>query len=237
MMPISANIRDMGKSKDRKHLVGWGARIRSVRKNLGMSQTEFAQAVGTGQSTISRWEAEDDEPLAHNWDRMAELSGLSRSYIRYGELGDALATVPLKRLLVRGAVQAGAWREAMEWPEDDWKPFPVPAESARYPGIPLFGLEVRGNSMDEIFPEGTILGCINLIHNPVDITPGKYVIVQRINDTGEVEATVKEIHQDEEGTIWLVPRSTDPRHKAWIRADENGHVQIVALVATATRDY
>jgi phage repressor protein C with HTH and peptisase S24 domain len=64
---------------------GWGQRIRALRRALGLNQSQFAVQMGTGQSSVSRWENEQDEPLPHNWERMAELGGSSPAALRYGE--------------------------------------------------------------------------------------------------------------------------------------------------------
>jgi transcriptional regulator with XRE-family HTH domain len=220
-----------------------GERTKTRRIELGLVQADLAKKVGVSQQAIEQLENGEVQRPRYVAD-LAQALGVSLKWLQ-GKTDDKaphLAAADLGTLMVRGFVQAGVWREALEWPADEWKAVPVQATSSRYPGVPLFGLEVRGNSMNEIFPEGTVLGCINLIHHPADVTPSKpgrptYVVVERINDHGEVEATVKELHLDDQGVVWLVPRSTDPNHKAWIRADENGHLRIVALVATATQEF
>lgn len=150
-------------------------------------------------------------------------------------------------VVVVGSVQAGAWREAMEWEYADRFIAPLPLQDPRYPGIPLFGLRVDGNSVNKKYPNGTIVGCIDLIQNPVNVEPGRYVVVQRMNKEGLVEATIKQLEIGEDGGWWLWPRSTDPEHQAPIKLPKNStwdtetgtanDVRIIALVVGGwTRD-
>lgn len=115
----------------------------------------------------------------------------------------------LGAIMVRGAVEAGMWRDAIEWPQSEWYQAPV-SGNPEYPRARQFGLEVRGPSMNLIYPSGTILVCVPVedFHHP--ITPPKRVIAVRWAING-VEATVKELRQDERGAYWLWPRSDDPR--------------------------
>lgn len=142
---------------------------------------------------------------------------------------------------VLGTVEAGVWAEALEWPREDWKVAPV----AKIPGHSAarqFGLEVRGPSMDELYPPGSIVVCVKLIDLGRDPRPGERVIVQRRSDLG-VEATVKELRQDEHGTYWLWPRSRHPEFQQPWKLQHNGEpdqagvdgLQIVALVVGSYR--
>lgn len=121
--------------------------------------------------------------------------------------------VRLKKIQVRGAVQAGAWRESVEWPLDDWFSVTVP-EDERYPTARVFGLQVRGSSMDRYYPEGTIVLAISFFDVGRPPQPGERVVVLRRSPTGEFEATLKEYETDRQGRHLLWPRSTDPEFQA-----------------------
>jgi transcriptional regulator with XRE-family HTH domain len=120
--------------------------------------------------------------------------------------------VQLSAIPVRGFVQAGNWREAIEWDASSWYSLTVPADE-RYPGVDRFGLEVRGTSMDRLYPEGTILVCVRFMDLVRMPKPGERVICLRRSVTGEMEATVKEYQVDEKGRHVLWPRSHDPEHQ------------------------
>lgn len=123
-----------------------------------------------------------------------------------------VAAIPndLNYVMVRGAVEAGAWKEAVEWPEEDWYPVPAVPMPA-YTHLPQFALEVRGPSMSRIYPDGSVLICVLLLHLGRDPKPGERVVVER-RKRGFVEATVKEF-AIESGVPKLYPRSDHPKHQ------------------------
>ena len=150
-------------------------------------------------------------------------------------IGGGLRSTTLRWVSVVGDVQAGAWREALEWEKSRWYPAPV-AAVRRFAHLPQFGLEVVGPSMNELWPDGSIVICVKLIDLGRDATPGEKVVVLRRQGNGQIEATLKELRQDPQGAFWLWPRSKDPNfQQPWCLArpdahDDNDDLRIVALV-------
>ena len=144
--------------------------------------------------------------------------------------------------MVRGAVEAGAYREAIEWPEADWYPVGV-AGVREYAHYPQLALEVRGPSMNAIYPDGSIIVCVSFIDLQRQPKPGERVVVERRRGT-LVEATVKEFVV-EDGAPKLYPRSDHPAHQSPIALqaelndgeDENQdeEIRITALVIGSFR--
>ncbi|MGE4079596.1 MAG: S24 family peptidase [Reyranella sp.] len=135
---------------------------------------------------------------------------------------------------VIGAVEAGAWGEAVEWPEEDKYTIPY-FETKEWAGAAKYALEVYGPSMNKVYAEGTILICVPIVHVDRNPVPGERVIVQRRTKHGLYEATVKEFQLDDRGQPWLWPRSTHPEHQTPLRfpegdLDGEDSVSIVALV-------
>lgn len=62
-----------------------GERIRALRKELDLTQIEFAAAIGTTQSAVSKWERRDETPADVYVERIAALTGTTAGFIRYGE--------------------------------------------------------------------------------------------------------------------------------------------------------
>jgi SOS-response transcriptional repressor LexA len=127
----------------------------------------------------------------------------------------SLIVVPIQ---VVGHVQAGAWTTALEWPED--QRFDVSAMAPRWMSMhPLLGLEVRGDSMNLVYPEGTILTCIPF--DRLDRAPRRleHLVVAEVDEHGNQESTVKEYQVDRNGVAWLAPRSDNPEHQTPIRLD------------------
>ncbi len=83
------------------------ARIRALRKSLGLSQASFASRVGVDQSNVSRWESgapPDDTHIV----RLAALAGQHPAAFRYGRLPETDSEAPPShRVSVVGYVGAG----------------------------------------------------------------------------------------------------------------------------------
>lgn len=117
---------------------------------------------------------------------------------------------------VAGHVEAGAFREAVEWDRSRWYSVDVPVPD-RFRRIAK-ALEVRGSSMDLEYRPGAILVWVDFL----DFRPPRnedHVIVYSQHKDGLIEATVKELRVSEDGKRWLWPRSTKPEHQAPIDCD------------------
>jgi transcriptional regulator with XRE-family HTH domain len=92
---------DLSQAKD------LAARIRVLRKSLGLSQARFAKRVGVDQSNVSRWEngaLPDDAHIV----RLAELAGRHPAAFRYGRIPEAGSEPPPTAMVpVVGYVSAG----------------------------------------------------------------------------------------------------------------------------------
>lgn len=211
-------------------------KVRRLRLSLGLNQSEFADIMRVTQGSVSRWE-NGSLPDAVALSKLAELAGTSVQDLLAGE-----ADSPFLRqsniLMVKGAVAAGVFKEAMEWPESEWFAY-IGGSHIQVDPKRRFGLKVEGESMNELYPHGTILDCVSVF----DSSPprsGQHVIVLRSQAGDGVEATVKEFILDQEGRYWLVPRSNHPAFQAPIPVDDpNGgdddEVRIIAVVVGSYR--
>lgn len=115
---------------------------------------------------------------------------------------------------VIGQVQAGTWRPALEWSGSDRFHVSVPQHPI-LGKIQRYALMVNGDSMDKVYPHGTIIIVASYIDIGRNPRPGERVIcVRRDLATGEFEATVKEYAQGLDGQHMLWPRSNNPEHQA-----------------------
>lgn len=55
--------------------------LAAVRVNTGMSQAEWAKALGYDKGTIFKWEKGQSEPTASALRKMSDLSGIPMDYI------------------------------------------------------------------------------------------------------------------------------------------------------------
>ena len=110
---------------------------------------------------------------------------------------------------VRGEVQAGVWKEALELPLEDRFRITTVIEPAQY-RQKAYGLRNCGNSMNEFYADGDILICVSIWDLDDAILHEDHVIVHRVDKNGLHEATCKEVRVDDSGRGWLVARSSDP---------------------------
>lgn len=145
-----------------------------------------------------------------------------------GEVAQSLEMRPVE---VIGHVQAGYWTEAFEWEEEDRYVVAVPADAA-LASFKLYGAEMRGASMDKWRPEGTIVVFTDQVEIGEEPRVDSRYVVERTNSAGEHECTVKKLWQDEDGVVWLLPESSDPRFQEPIQVtgDEGDTVRILGRV-------
>lgn len=121
---------------------------------------------------------------------------------------------------VSGHVEAGSFREAVEWDRSRWYAIdvPVPERFQRR----ARALEVRGNSMNLEYRPGAVVIWVDYL----DFRPprhGDHVIVYSYSaQDGEIEATIKELRVVE-GKQWLWPRSDDPEHQQPVQIETPPH--------------
>jgi SOS-response transcriptional repressor LexA len=158
-------------------------------------------------------------------------------------VGSPLGLPTLRLVKVIGAVQAGDWREAIEWPDDE-QSYVYANVDPYFVGMTIFALQVRGSSMNRLYPEGTVLICASTVELPQGFVfeSGDKVIVRRRDRSGLYEATVKEYVVQPDGTVFLWPRSDDPNHQQpWALPngaephDESDDLRIIGLVINSTR--
>lgn len=211
--------------------MGYLDHLAEIRKRLGLSQAALAEKLGVEQPTVQRWEKGKREPDLAQLISLANVLGVEPGALLSGAVSAAVGP----RLFVKGEVAAGVWRSAVELPEDEWQSFngrsDVTADMQH-----RFGLRIVGDSMNELYPHGTIVECVSLFGR-AEAVPGKRVVVVRTDIHGQYEATVKEL-VEQDGELWLVPRSTNPAHRPIrLNAAEDGIVEtrIAAVVVASVR--
>jgi SOS-response transcriptional repressor LexA len=216
---------------------GASARLKNARKRSGYpSAKAAAEAMGVPVATYIQHENGGRGFPADRAERYARFYRVPPEWLLFGK-GSVTHVELGPRLFVIGEVAAGVWKEAWKWEQDDWQEF-TGREAVAAPIHNRFGLKVAGDSMDELYPPGTILECVEYDGSEL-IESGKRVIVQRTRVDGSIESTVKELRRDPDGAEWLVPRSTNPIHRAF-RGDQPEspsitRVEIIAVVVASTR--
>lgn len=214
--------------------------LKNYRQRLGLNQKLFAEKIGVTQATVSRWENKKQLP---NFEQLRALERMDESFRKYLS-PDVLygTTKKLCAVTVVGRVKAAGWAEERAWPIDERFVITVPPQPQVNPEKQnIYGLVVEGSSMNLVYPDGTILVCLDLHDYDKELVPGDRVIVQRLRSSGEYEMTVKEFDIDEVGRKWLWPRSNDPDHQQPLKFKDgirdNEEILSVKVVAKVVGSY
>lgn len=187
-------------------------RLKLARSSMDYTQAELARLADVPQSTIARIESGDADTTKSIF-KLAEALRINPLWLA-GEMGednliidsesplhkDSISITRIGRVIVRGIVEASNWAEACEWSEDQQYQVSIPGLEGQE--IPfkvehLFGLEVRGESMNVEYKPGWILVCIPTYDDPYQLEDGDNVIVRRESSRG-CEVTVKKLKINKE---------------------------------------
>lgn len=195
----------------------FSGRLKYVRKEIAKKgQIPFAKSIGVSQQAISQWENGDIAEPKHAYKISREYS-ISIDWLLSGEGSIVINTSqhavpemsPINQISIIGEVQAGTWREARQWEQEDWQTefFNASANEAN-----AFGLRVSGDSMDDYYPEGSTVIVLPINDYPVQIENGDHVIVERSRGGDIYELTIKElVINGDKAELW--PRSRNPKFK------------------------
>ncbi|WP_170284289.1 LexA family protein [Roseospira marina] len=216
--------------------------VKAAQEATGLDTTNMARRIGRAPSTLNRF----IKPTASNCLSAPVIAALERlsglSYSDFDDMSRERNATPLLmpslEIPVIGEVQAGVWKMEFEIPLEE-REF-VSISHPGGPDVQYFGLRVVGDSMDLVYPPGTVLICVGRMEFWDDIRHGEHVIVQRRSrDSAECEYTVKELQRAPDGAFWLVPRSSNPAHQAPIRCEGwdheqpqagNGDIEVIGIV-------
>jgi len=178
-------------------------RLREVREAKGLTRAALAEMIASGESTITKIELGERDLTVKMATRIAPFLDCQVADLE----PDQQELQRPKSVTVVDYVEAGDWRETSGLSYEEQ--YQVPVFDDRYKPEDLFGVEIRGDSMDEEYKEGTILICRRF--DPMAELPplGKHVIIRSRSPEGLTETTVKVLETDEHGRGWLVPKSAN----------------------------
>jgi SOS-response transcriptional repressor LexA len=192
-------------------------RLREAREGAGYETAKAAaDAIGIPVATFTQHENGTRGLPAGKARLYAHAFSVTPEWLLYGrgpeQIGRGDPMPAARRVPVRGVVQAGAWSEVgVEEAPQDWTFFEAP----EYQRAELFALDVRGPSMNRVFPDGSRVICAQ--PHEAGVRDGDFVAVRRARG-GLVETTLKQLVV-EGSEIMLYPRSTDPAHQAPLRLE------------------
>jgi len=199
-----------------------GDRLRLARERAGYASAKAAaEAMGVPYPTYSQHEGKLRGIPAGRAERYGKFFRVSPEWLLYGR-GDLDEMPPpsppvgmravTRMVPVIGVIQAGVFAEVFDEPDD---PEVIPIHLAGFEGAQLFALRVRGPSMDQHYPDGTMVVVCPAAE--IGVREGDHVVVRRRRG-GLVETTLKEVVKEKRG-VALWPRSSDPAFQEPIRID------------------
>lgn len=211
-------------------------RLKWARENAGYATaSDAAKAMGMPPPTYLHYENGTNGFLRHA-EKFARFYRVNVEWLMTGR-GDPRGKAAVTRdVVVKSSVSAGMWTESAEWPEEDWQRITIPYERA-YEKYELHACEVQGNSMDLIFPPGTLLIWLSIYDSGEELKDGKPYIIRRMRASGEYETTCK-IARNIEGDWFLYPKSSDPQWRPWpAQGLEGDEVVVLGRVIRAYHSY
>ncbi|MDR2858428.1 MAG: XRE family transcriptional regulator [Novosphingobium sp.] len=192
-------------------------RIRAIRHSKGLDQTQFGEALGVGQSTVARWE-KGAQPKPEMLRRMADFVGWAvDDLLGLTDPGSAIAGREVRWVPLIGLAPAGSWREAVALPMGQ---VTVRADKA---GKKAFAVEISGDSMDKLLPEG---GWAVIDPDQTDLYENRVYLV--IN--ADYDATVKRFRSN---PARLEPVSHNPAHET---IPITGQISVIGRVVAYGND-
>lgn len=204
-------------------------RLKYLRKSRGLSQQKVADGIGVDVGHYNRMENEKRDITMKWLGKLADFYNCEVPDLFASRKHETIGTKSIILVKVVGAAQARYWVEEIGWPESEQYSVMVPDFDKLPPNA--FALELRGPSMNAVYPDGTVAICIPINDYDREIGADDHVIVESRNAAGLVEVTCKEVRIDEHGAMWLWPRSDHPDFQQPVAADRGtGDVRITAIV-------
>lgn len=175
-------------------------RLAQVRDHAGMTQQQVAAAIGVTTTGYQNWEYGNTPIKATALRELAKLFGCTTDYLL--NISDIKVAVPsaARMLPVFGSISAGTPREALTQSDVMHEtPERLYLEHER-----SFWLTVSGNSMNRLFPDGSLV----LIDPDEEVRNGDVAVVFVNGD----DATLKRVYF-EGNAIRLHPESYDPEYR------------------------
>ena len=191
-------------------------RIRELAKRADLTYGEIARRLETSETQIARL-ANGDRKLNQGWmNRLAAVFEVQPS-----EIIDRPIHAGLRVVRVTGRVEAGRWAESHGIPEDDQYNVMVPDDPS-IRSLNLYAVQIHGESMNQLYPDGSVAVLSSLLQRPGEIIAGKRYHVRVTRTDGSVEETIKTLMRDGKGQYWLKPESDSPEFTATLLDPHEG---------------
>lgn len=207
-------------------------RLEQLMADQDISPSALSLAIGGGREAVRMiLSGRSKNPRMDTLTKLAQALGVSVAYLTgddddHGEAPTPRTGAPSeeKGLPIRFRVQAGSFYKVEEADE--------PIGWARITADPRFPIgrqwveEVVGDSIDRLYPSGSMLLVLDVIYAP-ELRLGQLVVVARNVDGGLMERTVKRVIEIE-GALHLVGESNNSRWNKPVKigGEDDAHVSI-----------
>lgn len=183
-------------------------RIKQTRILMGLDQTQFGELAGVSQSTVNRWE-KGAQPKPEALRKLAEIANRTvDEMIGVQEPPIVIEGYDVRWVPLVGLASASSWREAIAMPMGEVS---VRADKA---GRNAFAVEIKGDSMDKLLPEG---GWAIVDPDQVSLYDNRVYLVSNL----EHESTLKRYRSN---PARLEPCSNNPEHETIVITPSAVHV-------------
>lgn len=205
-------------------------RVKRLREAIGLNQSELARRLGKSPQTIQALEKGRHLKPGYIVE-LAEVLKVTPQYLATGQVDRVNETLPVGNLRVEGVVKAGEFRDITIIEDNEYERETIPvAMDGRFPMCRQYALRVEGDSMNLLFPAGSYVTCVSWADTGLEWADGMIVHVERYR-AGLVETTVKALQLVAGRPKFLLPRSTNARHKPIeLDGDEDTEIVIKGLV-------
>ncbi len=212
-----------------------GQIVKRLRKAAGMSQAQLAKRARMGQPTVSDIEGDKRVQPASLF-KLAEALGVPAELLLKGQSQEAVEKPLSNRLTisyisVKGEVEAGAWRQMGYEEANEFADLAIPTDP-KYPEGALFGLIVRGTSVNRFARDGDIAVCLDVWQAPRPPQHNDMVVVRRVRNSA-TETTIKRAKWYN-GSLQLFTESDDPAFDnskpISIESDNGTRTEVIAFV-------
>lgn len=179
-------------------------RLVQLRKELKLTQTDFAEKIGFSRTAISAWEIGRNEPSNEDTIKIADFFGVSVDYI-IGKSNNRNEKSSSAVVLVYGTIPAGIPMEMIENILDTEE---IDANMLKG-GKEYFGLKIKGNSMYPDYLDNDTI----ILEKTEDVESGTDAVVMVNGNDG----TFKRVFKNENGII-LQP--LNPEYQPMIYTNE-----------------
>ncbi|WP_413734373.1 LexA family protein [Sodalis sp. RH21] len=165
-------------------MVTLGQRVKTLRKDRKLTQSQVGKALGVSDVTIGYWERDLNEPGGKSLTNLARYFGVSEEYLLYGKNEESNvmpASLGTTSIPIISFVQAVAWSAESDARSLEGNVDYILTDQKLSPSS--FALRLKGRSMEPEFTEGDII----IVDPEIGPIPGDYVVAKN----GSHEATFK----------------------------------------------